>query len=186
MPIVPSKTIRQLRSVVDRVKEQYGGECVLYRFTGEYESKSGLTNIEDLYDDASLTVATVSYDSPVETVVKLEWPDELSQARNGEILTPEDEPIRAKFKFSDYVTPRSYIKIPFSYVNFDKFGEDVEFDIADRDEILRLEVNSLLSSSNRDVERQQEAVMGIKRNDGDLHPNDTALSDHVPNDFFSK
>lgn len=178
-----------IQKAVRRKKEQMidlkGVNALVYRFVGEYEQTAYQDARDKLYEDANLTTSDSKYDEPFESHVVVNYPDEIELTENGSLNVYGDEPIEAEFKFSDYVTERSYIKVPFSHVHYENKGQDVFSDYAEKNSVIRLEVNNI-KLDGRDAQKSIVADMAIKRDDGDRAAIDTSETSGIPNEnqFF--
>ena len=186
MSKVSHATARATRVVNDEWVNVAGDKAIIYRFTGDFEDSGTIQDeVDKLYEEFDSTTTDTIYQPPEETRVNIKWPDDLFQTDDGKIIVDGEDPIQAKFKFTDYVTPRSYVKVPFSSTNFENQGEDVLTDASEKEQIIRLEVVKLKTSGDN-IENKMVANMSIKRDDGDRHPDDNAPLDQVHANFFDE
>jgi hypothetical protein len=178
-----------IQKAVRRKKEQMidlkGVNAVIYRFIGEYDEPLGQDPRDKLYEDSNLTTSDSKYDDAFESHVVVNYPDEIELTESGKLNVYGDEPIEAEFKFNDYITERSYIKVPFSHVHYENKGESAFTDVSEKQSVVRLEVNNLLLDG-KDVQKSIKAEMAIKRGDGDRADSDTSDKSDIDNqnEFF--
>lgn len=180
----PRDVARAIREISDVIIPLVGVQAVVYRYTGSFEDKPNVdTPPEDFYERNILTDTDNIYDPPFESHVVVQRGD-VNRTHSDEMDEhANQDQLQGRVKFSDYITPLSYVKVPYSMLTYENEGEAVETPDAEEDKIVRLQVLRL-TTRGVDNEARLDVNWGIMRDDGNLHPDDTSLMSHVPNDFF--
>jgi len=174
---------RANRLMNDYTVDAVGTKAIVYRNVSDtaIEGLQEVTNdVDKLWNEAGISDNAVNrYSEPFESTVIMKFPDEVRLTGRGILAYDGEDPIQAQFKFEDFITPDSYIKIPFSTILVDNIDDPSP----EYPTVVRFEVNSI-DVGRVTVEDRFICNMGIARASDRLMEDDTEPMSHIPSDFF--